>query len=286
MILIVGASGTIGQQLVPYLCSLGHTVKVLQRNTPVDLTGVDTVINLAGSPITKRWNQAVKEEILKSRIETTKRLVDAMQKRPPLLFISASAVGYYGNCNDMVVTENSPCGNGFLAEVCNLWEYEANRASCRVITLRLGMVLTPNGGALKMMLPAFRLGLGASLGSSNQWVSWISMRDLLACFTHCIKERALSGPVNAVSPFPVTNREFTKALAHALKRPAWFNAPSWLLRLGLGELADEMLLSSTKAVPTKLLDSGFHFQDETLQQAFEAMLKRTKDQQDKRTQTT
>src|SRR5690348_13307437 len=159
MILVAGASGTIGQALVPYLRSLGHTVKILQRNTPVDLTGVDTVINLAGSPINKRWTRAIKDEILKSRVETTKRLVDAMQKRPPALFISASAVGYYGDCGDKLVTESSPCGSGFLAEVCKAWEDEANRAVCRVIPLRLGMVLTPSGGALKMMLPAFRFGL-------------------------------------------------------------------------------------------------------------------------------
>ncbi len=276
MILIAGASGTVGSELVGYLRSLGHNVVTLTRNAQVDLDGVDVVINLAGSKIIAgRWTCAKKEEIYKSRIETTKKIVDAIKvaKRPPKLFISASATGYYGNTGDRQVAEDAPCGSGFLASVCKAWEHEAEQASqiTRVITLRMGMVLTPKGGALKRMLPAFYLGLGATLGSGNQWLSWISMRDLLSCVNYCIQTPTLFGPINAVSPQPITNKEFTKALARAVHRPAWFRIPSSLLHIALGELADEAILSSIKATPSKLLASGFQFQDNTLHGAFSTM---------------
>lgn len=269
-ILVTGASGTVGSALVPYLVGQGHDVVAYKRSAPCSLEGFDVVINLAGSPIMEgRWNSARKEKILKSRVETTKQLVDAMRvcKKRPGVLISASATGIYGDSGSSMVTELAPQGTGFLADVCSQWEYEAIQASeqgVRVVLLRIGMVLTPKGGALRKMLPAFRLGLGASLGSGQQWMSWISMRDLVRAIQHCIVTDALSGPVNAVAPNPVTNKEFTASLAKALRKPAWFKAPAWLLRLILGELADEAILSSTRVMPEKLLKSGFIFQDGTL----------------------
>lgn len=272
-ILITGASGTIGSELVPYLVGKGHDAEAYKRSAPCSLEGFDVVINLAGSPVVEgRWSSARKEKILSSRVETTKQLVDAMRacKKPPSLLISASATGFYGNKGDAVLTETAPQGTGFLADVCSKWEHEASLASLlgvRVIALRIGIVLTPKGGALKKMLPAFRLGLGATLGSGQQWMSWISMADLIATVEHCIATPSLSGPVNAVAPNPVTNKQFTKTLAKALHRPAWFTAPAWLLRLVLGELAEETILSSTRVMPEKLLRSGFAFANDVLTKA-------------------
>lgn len=272
-ILIAGASGTIGHHLMPYLQALGHMVSAYNRKEPQSLEGFDVVINLAGVPLFPgRWTSRKKEEIFSSRIQTTKQLVDAMKlcHRPPQLFISASAVGYYGNCYDVTVTEDTPCGKGFLADVCASWEDEALQAtSCgvRVIRLRLGTVLTADGGALAKLIPLFKLGLGAVLGSGKQWMSWITIRDLLSLFRFCL-ETQISGPINAVSPFPVTNKEFTNALAGKLHRSVYFRAPAWLLRLMLGrEQAEEALLTSIKAIPCKLMAGNFQFQDEKIDQA-------------------
>lgn len=269
-LLVTGASGTIGSELVPYLVGRGYDVVAYQRSAPCSLEGYDVVINLAGAPIARgRWTCVRKETILNSRVATTRQLVQAMSvcKKPPRLLISASATGFYGDQGSCVVTEDVPRGTGFLADVCSQWEQEASasgKLGVRVVLLRIGMVLTPKGGALKKMLPSFRLGLGASLGSGRQWMSWISMRDLLAAIEHCIVTSSLYGPVNAVAPHPVTNKEFTQVLAKSLHRPAWFWAPAWLLRLVFGQLADEAILSSCRVAPQKLVKSGFQFKDATL----------------------
>ena len=274
IIFITGASGTIGSALIPFLQGLGHVVHILRRNEPINLPkGCDVVINLAGSAIARRWSANDKKEIFESRIQTTKHLVDAMRDSPPRLLISASAIGFYGNCGDAAIDEDTPEGTGFLADVCKEWEHEANKAQefgVRVVLLRLGMVLTQKGGALAKMLPAFRFGLGAHLGSGAQWISWISIQDLLCIIEYCIKTEALEGPVNVVSPQPLTNKEFTEILAHAVNRPAWFRAPAWFLRLIFGEFADEALLSSAKVFPRKLQNFGYEFRhgklDEVLKQ--------------------
>lgn len=272
-ILVTGASGTIGSELVPYLVGKSHDVISYNRSAPCSLEGFDVVINLAGSPIVEgRWNSTRKEKIVNSRVDITRQLVDDMRacKKPPSLFISASATGFYGDRDDALLGEMAPQGTGFLPDVCSKWEHEAALAGSfgvRVVQLRMGMVLTPKGGALKKMLPAFRLGLGATLGSGQQWMSWISMADLIAAIEHCIATPSLSGPVNAVAPNPVTNKDFTKILAKSLRRPAWFTAPAWLLRLILGELADEAILSSARVIPEKLLKSGFQFTNDTLPKA-------------------
>lgn len=252
-ILISGSSGSIGRKLVPYLEKLGHTVSAYDRNNPQGLEGFDVVINLAGSSLFGK-----KELIYSSRIDTTRRLVEAMKacKVPPKVFISASAVGYYGK--------------GFLADLCAKWEDEAMQASVlgvRVVLLRLGVVLTPDGGMLGKVIPLFRLGAGAVLGSGDQWMSWISIRDLLSLFRYCL-ETNIFGPVDAVSPNPVTNKEFTYALAASLHRPVLFRAPVWALKLIFGsEFADEAMLSSIKVLPNKLLATDFKFQDEKIEQA-------------------
>jgi len=237
---ITGSHGTVGKSLVPFLQKEGYSVIGLPREG-IDLSGVDVVINLAGSPIFE-WN---KKEILNSRVETTKNLVEAMKSAPPKLFISASALAE----------------GGFLGTVCKQWEEEAQKAPCRVVLLRLGVVLTPTGGALKKMLLPFRWGLGAILGTGEQWMSWVSMDDLLSIILFCIKNENISGPVEAVSPTPITNKEFTLWLAKKLHRPCLFRAPEWLLRPILGDFADEVLLASSKFYPTKLQASGFTFKD-------------------------
>lgn len=266
-VVIAGASGTIGSHLVPYLESIGLQVTKYNRAHPQSLEGVDVVINLAGSPVVE-WKKA---KILKSRIETTKQLVEAMKvcKNPPKLFISSSATGFYGNSGDQVVDERSPKGTGFLADVCAAWEDEAMRyKEGRVVLLRISMVLTKNAGALAKMLLPFKLCMGAVLGSGNQWMSWIVLEDLLRAIHFIIEHQHISGPVVAASPYPVTNREWSMALAKSLHRPLFFRAPAWLLRLLLGDFADELLLSSTRAHPTKLLDSGFHFHFAKVEDAF------------------
>ncbi len=237
---IAGSHGTIGSLLLPILQNEGYEVRRLPRKG-ANLEGLDVVINLAGSSLF-----ASKKKIYSSRIETTKNLVEAI-KSPTTLFISASAVGIYGR--------------GFLKDVCTAWEAEAAKAICPVVHLRIGVVLSPKGGALKMMLTPFRLGLGAVIGSGEQWMSWISLDDLCRCILFLLKNRQVVGPVDAVSPNPVTNKQFSLWLAKKLNRPCFLRLPAWLIRLILGDLADDMLLASCKVFPKKLLSSGFIFKD-------------------------
>ncbi len=207
----------------------------------------------------------------RSRVDGTWELVDYISepRRRPKVFICASAVGYYGNCGDTIVDERSPLGSGFLADVCRQWEETAAKAELagiRVVSLRFGLILSPRGGALHKMLPPFRTGLGGVVGSGDQFISWIGIRDLTEIVQFIIENESLSGPINVVTPTPVTNRVFSKTLGKVLNRPVIMPAPAFLVRLLFGEMADEMLLSSARVMPTRLLEAGYRFRDEDLGQ--------------------
>ena len=286
-ILISGASGLVGSSLVESLFKKGHTIRPLQRHKEknwgrlwdtdalddaADPAPFDVVIHLAGENVSGgRWNAARKEKILRSRVDGTWELVDYISepRRRPKVFICASAVGYYGNCGDTIVDERSPLGSGFLADVCRQWEETAAKAELagiRVVSLRFGLILSPRGGALHKMLPPFRTGLGGVVGSGDQYISWIGIRDLTEIVQFIIENESLSGPVNVVTPTPVTNRVFSKTLGKVLNRPTIMPAPAFLVRLLFGEMADEMLLSSARVMPARLLEAGYRFQDEDLGQ--------------------
>jgi uncharacterized protein (TIGR01777 family) len=284
-ILIAGASGFIGTALSSYLKLCGHEVLYLVRSLaalnqrrgaffwdpekgeidPKAFDDVDAVINLAGENIgANDWTQVRKAKILESRLLSTKTLVRGISQLldKPSVFISASAVGFYGDCGDAFCDEQSPQGDGFLADVCAQWEKGAQELKgVRVAILRFGIVLSPNGGMLKKLLLLFRWGLGARFGSGRQYMSWIGIDDLLSIFLFVLGHDQAFGILNAVSPYPVTNRVFTKELAKALHRLALFSIPDFILRLFLGpQRAYEMVLSSTRAVPRRLKNLGFKFQ--------------------------
>jgi uncharacterized protein (TIGR01777 family) len=232
---------------------------------PGPLESADAIVHLAGENIAGgRWTAAVKERIRSSRVEGTRNLVrslEGMQRRPETL-ICASAIGFYGDRGDEVLAEDSPAGNGYLADVCNAWEHEAMAATklgMRVVCVRIGVVLSPKGGALAKMLLPFKLCLGGNVGSGKQYWSWIGLHDLARAIQFCIENESMQGPVNAVSPNPVTNAEFTKSVANVLHRPAVFPLPAFMAKLVLGEMAEELLLASVRVVPNELTTHGFQF---------------------------
>lgn len=239
---------------------------------PEALEGCDAVFHLAGEPVAEgRWTAAKKDRILDSRDIGTRNLVKGLRamEKPPSVLVSASAVGYYGDRGGKVLTEQSDAAEGFLGDVCLVWECEARKAEefgMRVVTVRIGLVLGRGGGALGRMLPLFKLGLGGRLGSGNQWVPWIHVGDLVKLLVFAAENDTVSGPVNGVSPNPVTNREFTRAMGSAVKRPTLFPAPAFALRLGLGGFA-EVLLASQRVEPKAALDAGFDFQYPTISSA-------------------
>lgn len=295
-IIISGASGLIGNDLVPFLTQAGYEVKRLVRKNAQlspdeikwdpnkgmvsheDLEGAYAFINLAGENISSgRWSEKKKKSILESRLKATRCLTNTILrlKHPPQVFVNASAVGYYGNRGDTVLTEKSANGTGFLAHVCEEWEEAAKPLAAKGIRLlfaRFGIVLSPKGGALAKMLLPFRLGLGGKIGPGTQYMSWISLEDLIGVIYYLLHTKDLSGPVNVVTPNPVTNLDFTKTLGKVLSRPTVLSMPAGILRLILGEMADEMLLSSQRASPQKLLDSGYQFCQPDLEQALSQML--------------
>lgn len=296
-VLIAGASGLVGQALGPWLQGRGYRVRRLVRRpirgddevrwdpaagelAPAALAEVDAVINLAGENLAAgRWTAARREAILRSRVDTTRTLVAAMGRteRRPAVFINASATGIYGDRGDDELTEASAPGSGFLADVCRAWEEplaEVAQLGIRTIALRLGVVLTPQGGALAKMLPAFRAGVGGRLGHGRQWMSWITLDDLLGVIGHGLTHPACAGPVNAVAPQSVTNAVFTAALGRVLRRPTVLPVPAFVLRLLFGQMADEALLSSTRAVPKTLLDTGFKFRQGEIEPALRQLLGR------------
>ncbi len=249
---------------------------------PATFDGIDAVIHLAGDNVASgRWRAAKKNRIVDSRIGPTARIAEAIAALPferrPKAFVCASAVGFYGNRGEEVLTEDSPRGEGFFPEVCRQWEEateSARKAGVRTVNLRIGVVLSPKSGALGKQLFAFKAGLGAVLGSGTQWVPWITVGDTVGAIHHTLMTDAVHGPVNVLGPKPVTNREFTKTLGHVLHRPTFFWLPRVALKVMFGGIADEALLASMKAVPKKLLDTGFTFDHTELASALRFVLGR------------
>jgi uncharacterized protein (TIGR01777 family) len=279
---VTGASGLVGSALVPFLTTGGHRVRRLVRGDPVDseavrwdperaavpltaLDGIDAVVHLAGESIAAgRWTPDRKRRIVESRAHGTRVFAAALAElpTPPRVLVSASAIGIYGDRGDTALDETSPEGEGFLADVCRAWEAATEplaRRGTRIVHLRVGVVLTPAGGALAQMLPPFRLGLGGPIGTGTQYVSWIAIDDLVGAIHHALVTDTLAGAVNAVAPAPVRNRELAAAIGRALHRPAVVPVPAVALRLVLGELADALLLSSAKVLPTRLAGAGYRF---------------------------
>jgi hypothetical protein len=294
-ILLTGASGLVGSALAPFLTTGGHRVERLVRGAPraageigwdplagtLDrerLEGVDAVVHLAGESVGGgRWSAARKEAIRSSRVRGTRTLCEGLARlrAPPRVLVSASASGFYGNRGEEPLTESSAPGEGFLAEVCGEWEaatLPAEEAGVRVVRLRIGLVLSPEGGALAAMLPAFRLGVGGRVGSGEQFLSWIAIEDLLAVIHQSLIDEQLRGPVNATSPSPIAQGEFARTLARVLRRPALLPVPAFAVRLALGEMGEALLLEGARVLPRKLLDTGFEFSTPDLEPALRLVL--------------
>lgn len=289
-IAVTGASGLIGSALVGHLKSEGHTVQRLVRRLPVSpdeiqwdpttgyvdtdaLAGVDAVIHLAGVGVgDKRWSKKYKAQILNSRLFGTTTIAAAVEKLKPSVFISSSAIGWYGETGNRAVTESDRAGDDFLASVCKEWEAAADAVtSVRTVKIRTGLVLDPTGGALGRMMPLFKMGLGGRLGNGKQWWSWITLHDEIKAISYLL-EKGIEGPVNLTSPNPVTNSEFTAALARALRRPALFPAPAIALKVALGGFSTE-ILGSKRVIPQRLMDSGFQFDFPQLPSALTELVK-------------
>jgi uncharacterized protein len=278
-VLVTGASGFIGSVLVPYLARAGHRVVPLSIREKIDLSSVgqvDAAIHLAGENIAQRWTPAAKKRIQDSRVRGTELLSAELAKiiRRPRALLCASGIGYYGDRGDEPLTEESKPGEGFLVDICHGWEgacEAAVRTGIRVVNLRFGVVLDPSGGALKKMLPPFRAGLGGRMGSGKQYWSWVTRDDAVRAIDHALHNETVRGPVNVVAPNAIRNSEFTKALARTLHRPAMFPVPAPVLRLLVGQMADEALLASTRVVPQRLQQTGFGFADPDLEPALRKM---------------
>lgn len=301
-IVLAGGTGFIGRALREKLCGAGHEVIVLVRHTGgtgkdvretsvewegaasgswiEHFDGADAVINLAGEDITARkWKPSRKQKILSSRVDTTRAIVDAIgrARKKPQILINASAAGYYGDAADQELTETSRRGAGFLADVCEVWEAEAKKAErfgVRVILARLGPVLGEKGGMLSKMLPLFLFFAGAPLGTGRQWIPWIHQEDAAGVFLFMLERSDLSGPVNVTAPAPVTMSRFSSILAGALRRPAWFPVPPFVLKIFMGEMA-WVVLASQKALPQKLLGAGYQFRHPDLAEALDTILRKS-----------
>ena len=295
IIAVSGSHGFIGSAVCASLRDKGHTIKRIVRHSPtVDgeifcdlhsgctdtaaLEGVDAVIHLAGENLAGRWNPQKKFDIYHTRTHGTDVLARAVLslERRPKHFLCASAIGIYGDRRDEVLDEGAAAGNGFLADLCCQWETNTQRisdAGIRVANLRFAMVLDNGGGALVKMLPAFKLGLGSVLGSGEQYMSWVTLGDVVRAVNFILSNHSIFGAVNISSPNPVTNKEFTKTLAKVLHRPAIFKAPGWVLKSLMGQFAEDVLQSSARVVPGKLSDAGFEFEYPELAAALGAILK-------------
>ena len=294
-ILISGASGFIGNAIRPALAAAGHTSAALVRRAPAGdevqwnpgqpldpqkLAGFDAIIHLAGKSISGRWSEKFKREVRESRVLGTQTLATAAAESYrktglPRTFIAASATGHYGNRGDEELTEDSRPGSGFLPEVCEEWESAsrpAAEAGIRLANLRIGVVLAQHGGALQAMLPAFRLGLGGPIGDGRQYMSWITLDDVVGAFLFALTNDGLHGPVNAVAPQPVRNTEFVHTLGKALNRPAFFPLPAFVVRTLFGEMGEALLLGSARVRPTKLEAAGYQYRHPELREAFRATL--------------
>ncbi len=277
-ILLSGSSGLIGRSLAAFLETQGHTVIPLVRRAQEgsvfwdpappdfraeDFEGFDAVIHLAGENIASRWSKAKKKRLVESRCRDTAVLAQILLKlkQPPKIVIAASAVGFYGDRGEEVLTERSAKGVGFLSDLCAEWEAatEILKPRMRVAHTRFGPVLSPEGGALKKMVSAFRWGFGGKLGTGRQFFCWVALEDVVGAIAHILATPELSGPVNVVAPHAVTQGAFTKSLAKQLHRPAFFSFPAPILKFLLGEMAEEMLLASAHAIPERLLETGYRF---------------------------
>jgi uncharacterized protein (TIGR01777 family) len=306
-ILVSGSTGLVGSAVVDSLSHQGHDITRLLRpgselpkyrttqgpelpqalwNPQSGLLNsraeqVDAIIHLAGASIAgRRWTPAWKRELRDSRIAATHRLIASLRQLhgPPQVFIAASAIGFYGNRGDEELTESSPPGSDFLAQLTAEWEAESARAAelgARVVILRFGVILAKNGGALPRMALPFRLGVGGKIGSGRQWISWVTLEDVVGIIRFALETNLLSGPANAVSPNPVQNAAFAATLGRVLHRPAIFPTPSFALRLALGEVADSLLLVSQKVYPTKLQRLGYRFLYPDLEPALQAVLRKS-----------
>ena len=296
-IAITGASGLIGSRLRGFFESGGHTVRAVRRTggggsvgfNANAISGADAVIHLAGETISQKWTDDAKAEILRSRVEGTRRVCEIIASLPaakrPKVLLSASAVGYYGSRGDEILDEAEPAGTGgragkrpsFLAEVCEAWEgaaTEAVAAGVRVVHPRIGVVLTPQGGALKKMLPAFKAGVAGKLGDGRQWWPWVHIDDLCGIFYRCIWDDSVEGPVNVVAPEPVTNAVFTKTLGGVLRRPTLLPLPGFMVKLIFGQMGRELLLASQRVVPGEMLSAGHRYRHPDLEGALRALLGR------------
>ncbi len=295
-ILISGASGLVGTHLIPTLTAQGHEVFKLVRKAPksadeiqwdaekgftddekAKLEGFDAVVHLAGENIAaESWSPAQKKRLRDSRVVGTRVLVEALKdlKHPPKNFISASAEGFYGrNTGDTILTEDSPKGVGFMADLCADWETESQKAECfaRVVMLRIGIVITRDGGAVEKMLTPFKLGVGGVLGSGQQWMSWIAIADLIGVI-HFVLEHEVNGVINTTSPNPVTNYEFTKIFGKVLNRPTILPVPEFAIKLLFGEMGENLLLKGCRLKPKRLQEMGYEFKFPNLEDAFRQTL--------------
>ncbi|NBC10782.1 MAG: TIGR01777 family protein [Planctomycetes bacterium] len=303
---VSGSTGLIGTALVRQLKAAGHTVKPILRHKPDDPTtaihwdqahgsidagafaGVDAVVHLAGESIIGRWTESKRQRIRDSRVNGTALLSKALASLDPAerpgVLVSASATGYYGDRGDTELNDDAgpgKAGDGFLSEVCIAWEAAADPArdaGLRVVHPRIGMVLAREGGALPTMLPAFRFGLGGTLGSGRQWVGWIHLDDLAGALNACVQDDRLQGPVNAVAPHPVTNQQMTQLLGKVLGRPTILPVPAFGAKLVFGELAEELLLASARVLPRKLESVGFDFSYPTMEAALRDLLDKPHEQ--------
>ncbi len=296
-IAVTGSRGLVGSALLPCLLAAGHRVTRLVRGVPAGadeaawdpargltdasrLAGVHVVVHLAGANIAAgRWTPARKVEIRQSRVEGTRNLCEALGRLipPPNVLVSASAVGFYGSRGAETLTEDDAGGRGFLADVCREWEAAvepAARAGVRAVNLRFGMVLSPKGGALRKMLVPFKLGVAGRVGTGGQYVSWIALDDAVGAVAHTMQDDSLRGPVNAVAPGPVTNADFTRTLGRVLRRPTLIPMPALAARLLFGEMADTLLLASTRVMPARLQAAGYRFRLPELEGALRHLLDR------------
>lgn len=295
-ILISGASGLVGTAATTALRADGHDVAHFVRpgrtaasgdvpwdpmSARVDLApmeGADAILHLSGASIGDgRWTDNRRRILRSSRLGSTRVLVDAIAKlqRKPRVFLAASAIGYYGNRGDEVLTETSSNGHDFLAQLTRDWEAESLRGreiGVRTVLLRFGVILSTRGGALPKMLAPFKFGLGGKLGNGRQWISWVALEDVVGAIQMALTDERFAGAVNIVAPKPVQNANFTRGLASAVRRPAIFPAPAFMLRLALGEMANELLLTSQRVKPEKLLVAGFQFRYENLESALRAIV--------------
>jgi hypothetical protein len=294
-IAVTGSTGLIGTALVKSLEAKGHQVRPMVRGTVHDhereihwhptsraieaskLEGIDAVVHLGGKNVACRWTEDVKKQICDSRIESTRLIAETLSglTRKPAVLVTASAIGYYGDTGTDEVCEEGPTGTDFLARLCQKWEVAnepAWKAGIRVVEPRIGVVLSDRGGALKKMLRPFKLGVGGVIGNGHQYMSWIALDDVVGAIETAIENDQLHGAVNAVAPHPVTNREFTKTLGRVLGRPTLFPMPAFAARLAFGDMADALLLASTRVIPHRLQQTGYRFAYPELEPALQHLL--------------